>query len=86
MIEKIKIFTLITFLGITLSGCTVEYNVTINEKTVSEEIVINDFKVETFPTPAFIDEQGASETIEKVEGVEYYNINYQNNKSIINIS
>lgn len=84
MIEKIKIFTLITFLGITLSGCTVEYNVTINEKTVSEEIVINDFKVETFPTPAFIDEQGASETNEKVEGIEYYNINYQNNNTYFN--
>ena len=84
MIRNLKIFTLITLLILTLSGCTIEYNVTISEENATEEIVVNNFTVETFPTPAFIDAQGASETNEEVEGVEYYDISYRNNNTYFN--
>lgn len=54
-----------------LTGCSVEYNVTIDE-VIQESVSINE-NID-WNAPAFIDEQGASETNEKIEGLEYYDI------------
>ena len=78
-----KKIILLTFMLIALSGCSIEYNVVIGENTAYEEVIVNDFTVETFPTPVYIEDQGASETNEIVEGVEYYDINYDNNNTYI---
>ncbi len=80
----IKKFILVVILMICLSGCTIEYNVNLSSNLVTEEIKVNNYTVETFPIPVYIDAQGASETNEKVEGVEYYNISYRNNNTYFN--
>ncbi len=70
---KYKILLLISvFL---LSGCTAEYNTYITKETVAENTIVNGLTKETFPVTAYINDQGASETNEKIEGIEYYTIN-----------
>lgn len=82
----IKKMLLVSVLMFALSGCTIEYNVNINEDMAIEEIIVNDYYVETFPVPAYINEQGASETNSIIENVDYYNINYQNNNTYFNFT
>lgn len=41
--KKIKIFTLLTLIILTCTGCTVEYNVNITKNNISEEITVNDY-------------------------------------------
>jgi len=68
--KKIILLVVITLF---MTGCSVEYNVSIDD-VVNEEILINDYLDRN--VPAFIDEQGASESNEIVEGVEYYDLQY----------
>lgn len=68
---KIVIILLGMFL---LSGCTVEYNASITKNEVLENITINGLVNDDFPITAYINEQGASETDEKIPGLNYYEI------------
>lgn len=61
-----------------LGGCTVEYNATLTKDDVIENVLINGTEYNV-PTTAYIDDQGASETNEKIPGVEYYDIVNSNN-------
>lgn len=62
-----------------LCGCSVEYNVTIGNNIEETVIVDNIVSVET---PAFINDQGSSETNEKIEGIDYYDLEVTQDKSI----
>lgn len=57
-----------------LSGCTAEYNVNITPENASELTTINGLTNENYPVTAYINDQGASETNEKIPGLEYYDI------------
>lgn len=59
-----------------LCGCSVEYNVNIGSDI--EETVIIDDNI-TVQTPAFINDQGSSETNEIIDGIKYYEL--QNNQT-----
>lgn len=74
--KKILILIISIFI---LSGCTVEYNATITKDNVLENIVLNGNKEDDFPVPAYITDQGPSLTDQKVEGIEYYEVNYGEN-------
>ena len=76
--KKIILLSLFVLL---LSGCSAEYNVYISDD-VEEEIVFNNYNY-TEVTPAYIDEQGASDLNEEIEGVDYYDINYRNNNTYV---
>ena len=59
-----------------LSGCSIEYNITI-DSGIDENIKINEY-IDSNET-AFIDVQGSSESNEKIEGIKYYDLqNYGN--------
>lgn len=57
-----------------LTGCSVEYNAYIGETEINESIELGTLSIYNEWVPAYVDGQGASETNEKVEGVEYYDL------------
>ena len=75
--KKIIILFIMIFL---LSGCSAEYYAIFSKEDVKESIYLNDEELIPWQTPAYIDDQGSSEENIKIEGIEYYNIeNNQNN-------
>lgn len=84
MKKKLILLCSILFLA---CGCTAVYDVDLTNGTVNEKLSATGQTEEeiellqqySFYTPAFYDEQGASEENVKIDGVEYYNISHQNN-------
>lgn len=64
-----------------VTGCSVSYDVYIGDD-FEEVISVNGERYDTFPVPAFYYEQGASETDEKIEGIEYYTVTEEDNSKI----
>lgn len=64
-----------------VTGCSVSYDVYIGED-IEEVISIDGDNFNTFPVPAFYYEQGASESNEKIEGIEYYSETKENNSKV----
>ncbi len=64
-----------------LTGCSIDYNLTLDEELATENIKINSQDFYTFPTPAYNNVQGSSETDEKIPGVEYYDMNFNTDYS-----
>ena len=73
--KKIILFISLAFL---LTGCTVEYNATFTKDFVEENIKTRGANYNTFPVASYITEQEASEENTKIEGVEYYTIQDNN--------
>ncbi len=69
---KNKLILLIALL--LLSGCTVEYNANITRDKVIETATINEIINADYPVTAYINDQGSSETNDKIEGIDYYDI------------
>ncbi len=65
-----------------LTGCDINYNLTINNDQITENIDVN-AELNSPPITAYIDEQGASETDDLIEGVSYYNIKELNNSTFL---
>jgi len=74
-----------------ISGCSINYQATITEDKISEEVILYSDEEYNFPSPVFIDIEGVSGEYSApedlyVEGVEYYQKTFDGTKSKYNYS
>lgn len=89
--KKIILLFIMIFL---LTGCNVEYTLTINENNIYENInIIAETEVENTrissylkPVEAYINSPLNSESLEKLPGVEYYEMNKSNNNELYTLN
>lgn len=83
MIKKIIMLVGILFL---LTGCTVDYNLYINNGSIDEQIILNGTSTHIQPYSVYYDIDGFSETGVKLDGIEYYDESFINNSTTLSYS
>lgn len=71
---------LVLLVVLCLTGCNVEYNLTITEDEFQEQVVIDENDID-FPITVYSDQEGTGEG--KVDGVLYYDIETTDTSSIL---